>query len=360
MQKTMKAVRIREFGGPEVLRFDDYPMPEMGPGDVLVKVEATSVSGFDIKYRLGLLHRGNVDATVALPGRKAFPMPMQLGRDCAGVVEAVGQSVTTFKPGDRVVGVTHPANPNSIETIRGLGNLSSGVDIPGHSMFGAYAQYVARPENYWLPLSDRVSFDDAACVMWAATTSHRAVTTRLAVKLGDAVLVTGATGGMGFATLAIAKLAGAITIATTRDAKKVAALKGSGADHVVVTGSDDLRAVRDLTGGRGVDGAIDYTGNQALIRLCYEAMRLGGTLCLTYGGPTSLPITGEDMNRSELTIKAVRGGTPADQLAVWELINRGVLRIPIDRVFPLSEAAQAHAAQEAGNLVGRIVLHPWP
>ncbi len=360
MQKSMKAVRIHEFGGPEVLKIADYPMPEVGPSDVLVKVEATSVSGFDIKYRMGLLHRGNVEAKVALPGRKAFPMPMQLGRDCAGVVEAVGASVTTFKPGDRVVGKTHPANPDSIETIRGLGNLSSGVDIPGHSMFGAYAQFVSRPESYWLPLADRISFDDAACVMWAATTSHRVVSTRLAVKLGDAVLVTGATGGMGFATLSLAKLAGAVTIATTRDAKKTQALQSSGADHVVITGGDDLRAVLDLTGGRGVDGAVDYTGNKEMVRLCCEAMRLGGTLCLTFGGAAPLPLTGDDMNRSELTVRAVRGGTPADQLAVWELMNRGVLRVPIDRVFPLAEAAQAHATQEAGNLAGRIVLHPWP
>jgi putative oxidoreductase len=359
MQKTMKAVRIHEFGGPEVLKFADYPMPAVGPGDVLVRVEATSVSGFDLKYRAGALHGGNLDAKVALPGRKPFPMPMQLGRDCAGIVEAVGDSVTKFKPGDRVVGVTHPANPFSVETIRGLGNLSSGVDIPGHSMFGAYAQYVSRPETYWLPLSDHVSFDDAACVMWAATTSHRVVISRLNVKLGDAVLITGATGGMGLATLSLAKLAGAMTIATTRDEEKIPVLERSGADHVVVTGGDDVRAVRERTDGRGVDSAVDYTGNKSMIRLCCESMRLGGTLCLTFGGPAPLPLTADDMNRAELTVRAVRGGTPADQLAVWELMNRGLLRVPIDRVLPLSEAAQAHAAQEAGNLTGRIVLRPW-
>jgi NADPH:quinone reductase-like Zn-dependent oxidoreductase len=360
MTNTMKAVRIFDFGGPEVLTFADYPMPEVGPHDVRVRIEATSVSGFDLKYRSGVLHRNRGGDKAALPGRNPFPMPMQLGRDGAWIVEAVGKGVTKFKPGDRVVGMTHPANPESIETLRGLGNLSSGVEIPGHTMFGAYAQYVCRPESYWLPLADAVSFDEAACVMWPATTAHRVVMTRLGIKLGNALLVTGATGGMGFATLRLAKLAGATTIATTRDDKKVSLLKANGADHVVVTGGDDAQAIRKLTDGRGVDGAVDYTGSNAVMRLCCDSMRLGGSICLTFGEPGPLPFTAWDMNRLELTVRGVRGGTPADQLVVWELMNGGVLRIPIERVLPLSEAAQAHALQEAGSLAGRIVLRPWP
>jgi len=353
----MKAVRIFDFGGPEVLKFDDYPMPEVKPGDVLVRVEATSVSGFDLKYRAGLLHKHN--KTSALPGRKPFPMPMQLGRECAGIVEAIGNDVTKFNVGDRVVGMTHPANPDSIETIRGLGNLSSGIDIPGHTMFGAYAQFVSRPENYWLPLADQVSFDQAASVMWPATTAHRIVTSRLGIKLGDALLVTGATGGMGFATLRLAKLAGAMTIATTRDAKKISLLKEYGADHVVVTGENDVQKIRDLTGGRGVDGAVDYTGVNSMMRLCNDVMRLGGSICITFGEPGPLPFTASDFNSVELTLMGVRGGTPGDQFSVWELMNKGLLRVPVDRVLPLAEVAKAHTLQETDKVAGRIVLHPW-
>jgi NADPH:quinone reductase-like Zn-dependent oxidoreductase len=113
-------------------------------------------------------------------------------------------------------------------------------------------------------------------VMWPSTTAHRIIMTRIAIELGDALLVTGATGGMGFATLRLAKLAGATTIATTRDDKKVSLLKANGADHVVVTGSDDAQAIRKLTDGRGVDGAVDYTGSNAVMRLCCDSMRLGG------------------------------------------------------------------------------------
>ena len=158
----------------------------------------------------------------------------------------------------------------------------------------------------------------------------------------------------------LAKLAGATTIATTRDQKKVSLLKANGADHVVVTGGDDALAIRKLTDGRGVDGAVDYTGSNSVMKLCCESMRLGGSICLTFGEPGSLPFTAWDMNRLELTVRGVRGGTPADQLVVWELMNRGVLRIPVERVLPLSEASEAHALQEAGSLAGRIVLRPWP
>ncbi len=357
----MKAVRIFDFGGPEVLTFGDYPMPDVGSSDVLVRVEATSVSGFDLKYRGGYLHRTTGEGQpVKLQGRRSFPMPMQLGRDSAGIVEAVGEAVTMFRPGDRVVGMTHPANPNSLETIRGLGNLSGGLDIPGHTMFGGYAQYVARPEHLWMPLPDHVTFDDAASVMWAAVTSHRVVVSRLEVKLGDYVLVTGATGGMGLSTLRLAKLAGAITIATTRDQQKSEVLRNSGADHVVVTGDNVVRAVRDITGGRGVDGAVEYTGTQPMMRLCCSVMRLGGTVCLVGGEREALPLTVGDANGLELNVRGVRGGTPADQQAVWELLVNGSLRVPIDRVLPLSAVAEAHVLQDAGNLRGRIVLHPWP
>ena len=148
---TMKAVRLFEFGGPEKLVYGDYSVPEVGPTDVLVKVLATSVSRWDIKYRTGEVHQFYGKSTGhhgGIHGRRAFPMPMQLGRDAAGEVVAVGARVTTLVPGDRVLGMTNPENPLSLASIRGLGNLSGGIDLPGHTMFGGYAQFVSRPESY--------------------------------------------------------------------------------------------------------------------------------------------------------------------------------------------------------------------
>jgi NADPH:quinone reductase-like Zn-dependent oxidoreductase len=164
----MKAVRLFEFGGPEKLVYGDYPDPEVGASDVLVKVIATSVSRWDVKYRTGEVHYFYGKATGhhgGIHGRSVFPMPMQLGRDVAGEVVATGSQVDGFMPGDRVVGIVHPDNPSSVNTIRGLGNLSTGVDLPGHTMFGGYAQYVSRPQHYWIKISPSLDFDQAAAAM---------------------------------------------------------------------------------------------------------------------------------------------------------------------------------------------------
>src|SRR6266480_8026430 len=279
--KTMKAVRLFEFGGPEKLVYGDYPVPDVGPTDVLVKVLATSVSRWDIKYRTGEVHEFYGKATGhhgGIQGRRAFPMPMQLGRDVAGEVAAVGTGVTTLEPGDRVLGMTNPENTRSLASIRGLGNLSGGVDLPGHTMFGGYAQFVARPESYWIKVRSDLDLDQGAAAMWPCATAHRIITNRLNVRMNDNILITGASGGMGTATMALAKLAGATVIATTRHGGKEEKLKRAGADAVVHTGRDDIvKVIRAATGGEGVDAAVEYTGAPELMRLCIDALRLGGT-----------------------------------------------------------------------------------
>src|SRR5262249_25952564 len=133
---TMKAVRLFEFGGPDKLRYGDHPMPEVGPTDGLVKGLATPGSRWDVQYRPGQgpeVYGHSTGHHGGIHGRRAFPMPMQLGRDVAGEVAAVGASVTMLAPGDRVLGMTNPENTLSLASIRGLGNLSGGIDLPGHT-----------------------------------------------------------------------------------------------------------------------------------------------------------------------------------------------------------------------------------
>ena len=361
---TMKAVRLFEFGGPEKLLYGDYPMPEPGPGDVLVKVLATSVSRWDVKYRIGEVHEFYGKATGhhgGIHGRRAFPMPMQLGRDVAGEVAAVGDSVTALAPGDRVLGMTNPENTRSLASIRGLGNLSGGVDLPGHTMFGGYAQFVARPESYWIKTRPDLDLDQGAAAMWPCATAHRILADRLNVRMNDNVLVTGASGGMGTATIKLAKLAGATVIATTRHAGKAAKLAREGADVVIdSSGEGAVEAIRDLTDGEGVDAAVEYTGAPALMRLCIDALRLGGTFCPVGGELHELPLRVVDMVSKELNVRGIRGATRNDQRVVAELVARGRIRMPIHAVLPLAKVAQAHAMLETGReLVGRIVLHPW-
>src|SRR5882672_10852188 len=236
--KTM-AVRLFEYGGPDKLVTGEYDLPPLGDRDVLVKNLAGSVSRWDVKYRAGDLARYQI------PGRAAFPLPQQLGREAAGEVVAAGRAATRFKPGDRVIGVTHPEDPDSVETARGLGNLSRNLAIPGHQAFGSYAQYLMRDERMWLPLPDGVDFEQAGVALWPFSSSHRVVRDRLRVRLGDTVLVTGASGGMGQATLQLAKLAGAHVIATTRHEGKAETLRELGADAVVVT-ADAERATTEV------------------------------------------------------------------------------------------------------------------
>jgi putative oxidoreductase len=361
---TMKAVRLFEFGGPDKLVYGDYPMPQLGPGDVLVKVIATSVSRWDLKYRSGEVHEFYGKATGhhgGIHGRRAFPMPMQLGRDTAGEVAAVGASVTALKPGDRVLGLTNPENTLTRASIRGLGNLSGGVDLPGHTMFGGYAQFVARPETYWMKVRDDLDLDQGAVAMWPCATAHRIIADRLNVRMNDNVLITGAAGGMGTATIKLAKLAGATVIATTRYPAKEGKLKRAGADVVIDSSrADAAQAIRILTNGEGVDAAVEYTGAPALMRLCIDALRLGGTFCPVGGELTELPLRVIDMVSKELNVHGIRGATRNDQRIVAELLEKGQLAMPIHAVLSLARAAAAHAMLEsADDLVGRIVLHPW-
>ena len=361
---TMKAVRLFEFGGPEKLVYGDHPVPPLGPDDVLVKVLATSVSRWDIKYRTGEVHEFYGKSTGhhgGIRGRRPFPMPMQLGRDVAGEVAAVGDDVTSLRPGDRVLGMTNPENTASLASIRGLGNLSGGVDLPGHTMFGGYAQFVARPQSYWIKVRPDLDLDQGAAAMWPCATAHRIIANRLGVRMNDNVLITGAAGGMGTATMQLAKLAGATVIATTRYAGKADKLKREGADHVVDSSRiDALRMIQELTRGEGVDAAVEYTGAPELMRLALDALRLGGTFCPVGGELREIPLRVVDMVSKELNVHGIRGATRNDQRIVAELLENGRIAMPIHAVLPLAKVAEAHAMLENGHdLVGRIVLHPW-
>lgn len=274
--KTM-AVRLFEYGGPEKLVCGEYDLPPLSDHDVLVKNFAGSVSLWDVKNRAGDLARYQI------PGRAPFPLPQQLGREAAGEVVAVGSAARRFKPGDRVIGVTHPEDPDSAETARGLGKLSRNLAIPGHQAFGSYAQYLVRDERMWLPLPNGVDYEQAGVALWPFSSSHRIVHDRLRVRLGDTVLIAGAAGGMGQATLQLCKLAGARVIATTRHAAKAKILCELGADAAVVTADGEAAGsqVLALTGGEGADHAVDFTGNPDVLRFIGRVMRLGGSIVIS-------------------------------------------------------------------------------
>jgi NADPH:quinone reductase-like Zn-dependent oxidoreductase len=337
MPGTMKAVRLLAHGGPEALTYGDVPMPEVAPGDVLVRVHATTVSRWDVKYRIG-----------ESGGAPPFKLPMQPGRDAAGAVAAVGDAVTSFKPGDRVVGLVHPVS-------------ATGESIyPGHITFGGNAQFVARPEGQWLALPANVEFADAAAAMWSYSTSHRVMLDRLQSRLGDTVFVVGGSGGMGSAVIDLARAMGVRSIAYTRAASKEAFLRKVGADHVVVAQDNAAAAVRELA-PRGCDGAVECSGDNAMMRLCIDVLRRGGTFVpvASEGPPKPIPVTVADCTRLELNIRGARASTYDDQRAVVALLAQGRIRPAIHTMMPMSELRIAHAMLEGGEVMGRIVLDPW-
>jgi putative oxidoreductase len=354
--KTM-AVRLFEYGGPDKLIYGEYDLPPLGEHDVLVKNFAGSVSRWDVKYRAGDLARYQI------PGRAPFPLPQQLGREAAGEVVAAGPAVTRFAPGDRVIGVTHPEDPDAAETARGLGNLSRNLAIPGHQAPGSYAQYLMREERMWLKLPNGVDYEQAGVALWPFSSSHRVVRDRLRVRPGDNVLIAGASGGMGQATMQLCKLAGARVIAATRHASKAVLLRELGADATIVTADAEHARTETLalTGGDGVDHAVDYTGNPEMLRLLLSVMRLGGKIVVSSEqGREPMPFTAADLIRLELNVLGIRGARMNDMLTVLKLLGERRIQTRIAARFPLAKVGEAHTLLENWpNLVGRILVLPW-
>jgi NADPH:quinone reductase-like Zn-dependent oxidoreductase len=349
---TMTAVRLYEHGGPDVLTVQEVPVPVPGPGDVLVRVRATSVNWWDVGYR-----RGTVAAP---PGRPPLALPFQLGREGAGEVAALGAGVDAFAVGDRVVLMTCPACGRCWQCRSGADNLCVDTELPGHTRYGAYAEYVLAPASGLLRAPANVEFEKLACLLWSYGTVLHMVDARARVRPGDAVLVTGASGGMGTACLQLAKLAGAEPVlALTGSPDKADQLRQAGADLVL-----DYRAptvveqIRAETGGRGVDVVLDNVGGP-MVDLAVNAARLGGRVVLAaiMGGKV-VELAINRIFGKHLDLLGTRAATRQEQERVLELAARGRIDPVIGARFALRDAAAAHAAQERGGHTGKIVLTP--
>jgi NADPH:quinone reductase-like Zn-dependent oxidoreductase len=200
--------------------------------------------------------------------------------------------------------------------------------------------------------------------LWSYGTSHRVLRDRLRARAGETLLVTGAGGPMGLATLQLAAIFGVRAIATTRHAGRAAGLRAAGAQDVVLTDDPDTAGatLRELTHGEGVDHAVDYSSSAVLLRLAFDALRLGGRLCPAAGEqnpPGPMPFTVFDMTRIEADMVGVRGARHEDALRVLALLGDGQLHTPIAARFPLAQAAEAHALMlDDPDVVGRVVLKP--
>ena len=322
----MRAVRIHEDGGPEVLRYEEAPDPTPASGEVLVRLRAASLNHLDLWLRQGL---------------PSVPKPRILGADGAGVVAVPGDDVDGFAEGDRVV-----LNPG----------LDDGARIVGEHMDGTHADLIAVPADYVHPIPDDLSFEEAAAFPLVFATAYRMLATRAGLREGEWVLVWGIGAGVSTAALSVAKALGGRVLATSTSAEKLERARELGADAVVRTEDDVVAEARALTNGAGMDVVVEHVG-EATWKSSLQAVRKGGRVCVC--GATSGPNPPANLHRifwKQLSVLGSTMGTREDFAAVLELIASGRARPVVDRVFPIAEVREAHEHLERGGQLGKVVL----
>jgi NADPH2:quinone reductase len=327
LPRTMSAIEIAEFGGPEVLRPVERPVPTPGPGEVLVRVAAAGVNRPDLAQRQGVYPPP--------PGASDIP-----GLEIAGEIVALGEGVTGPAPGDRVAAL-----------------------VTG----GGYAEYCPAPVETLLPVPEDVPLAQAGALPETVFTVWHNLFERGGLKAGETALIHGGASGIGTTAIQMAKARGARVIVTAGSDEKCAACLKLGADHAI-----DYRtavfeeAVQEITEGRGADVILDMVGGDYLNRNVRAAAVEGRIVQIAFmsGAEPTLALFPFVAKRITLTGSLLRSRPLPEKAAmaeairreVWQLVADGRLRPVMDATYPLAEAAAAHARLEAGGHVGKILL----
>jgi alcohol dehydrogenase len=335
----MKAALIERHGGADALIVrTNVPEPELASGEVLVRVRATSLNHHDIFTRNGM------------PGIK-IPMPMIMGLDIAGEIVALGDGVSDWRIGDRVL-----ADPIT----RGVGGGLLGETRPG-----GLAEYCAVPAAQLVRLPDGVDFVAAAALPVAYGTAHRMMIHRGAIRENETVLILGASGGVGTSCVLLAKMLGARVVAVTSSAEKGDKLRALGADEIIDARDDMAKAVYALFGkphrrtfDGGVDVVVNFTGGDTWVP-SLKCLRRGGRL-LTCGATAGFTPP-EDLRyiwTFELDIRGSNGWTKDDLTSLVELVAEGRLRPAVETTLTLDDAAHGFHLLETRQAFGKIVICP--
>ncbi len=344
----MKAVRIARAGGAEVLECVDLPVPDPGPGEVRLKVEATSVNHLDVWMREGVM-------PVALPH-----VP---GSDGAGTADALGDGVEGIEPGGRYL--IHPGLSCGHCTYckAGYGQYCNDFAVFGTTRQGAYAEYVTVPAANLVPTPANLDDAQAAAIPVAALTAWHLLVTRAQLQEGETVLVHGAGSGVGAYAVQIAKAFGAEVIATAGTGEKCEGAISLGADGALNhTLGDVAGKVIEVTGGKGADVVFDHVG-AALFEGNLKCLAIGGRLLVcgtTTGGDVGFNL--RDLFSRQQSIHGGRLGGRKELEDLLDLFARGILRPVIDTIRPLEQAAEAHRDMDARRHFGKMVLaiNPLP
>ena len=323
----MRAIEITEFGGPEVLQLGERERPEPGPGEALIRVRAAGINRPDIMQRKGLYP--------APPGASDIP-----GLEVAGTIEALGPEV---------------------------GNLALGDAVCALVTGGGYAEFCLAPLATIMPKPEPFSFEEAAAIPEAFFTVWSNVFDRAGFQKGETILVHGGSSGIGSTAILIVKAMGGKVIVTAGTPEKCDFCSDLGADAAIDYKAQDFAAeTLAVTAGKGADVVLDMVAGSYIERDIACMAEDGRLVIIAFlGGPqATLNIAPVMLKRLTITGSTLRArsnafkGEIADRLGenIWPFMQAGGCRPPIDRVFPLAEAAQAHAHMEAGGHKGKIIL----
>ncbi len=341
----MHAVVLDRTGGPDELHYREVDDPSPGDGEVLVRVHAVGVCGRDLIDRQG--------------GFPMMKLPTILGHEFAGEVLAVGTGVEELAVGDRVANLHRPFCGRCRSCLAGEQvDCERAWQSFGHTVDGAYAQRVVAHERALVKVPADIPFVQAAPVGCTAGVALRALRHDAHLALGETILITGASGGVGTPAIQIARHMGARVIAVTSSEQKVEKLRARGAHEVVVSPDGRFHEeVRRVSGG-GVDVAMELTGS-ATFGSSLRSLRARGRLVLL--GNIQMDRVRVNPGAMVLYGYRIQGGhgySPQDLADCFELMRRGELSIAVDRTLPLEQAADAHRLLGERAVVGRIVLLP--
>jgi len=328
----MRTISIERFGGPEELKLMDRPMPVPGPGEVRVKLACAGVNFIDVYMRTGAYARSQTYQT---------PLPMTLGMEGAGTVDAIGPQVEGFSSGERVA---------------------------WYVVRGSYAEYAIVPAWRLVRVPEGIALPVATALMLQGATAHYLVHSAFPLAPGHACLVHAAAGGVGQLLVQLAKLRGATVFATVGAKDKAEIARPRGADHAILYRDVDFREeVKKLTGGAGVDVVYDAVGKDTIHRSIRSLKRRG--CCINYGGASGLVAAVDPLELAEagsvyFTRPHLADYTASADEIRWRAadlfahVASGRLAVALDREFPLAAAADAHRLLEGRGTRGKLLLLP--
>lgn len=344
----MKAALYRTPGGPEAIEYVDVPDPEPGALDVVVAVEACALNRLDVVQRNGWYQ---------MPG---FTLPHIAGMDVAGTVVETGSDVTTVAVGDRVVVDPSLAGVAGGSKLAGMGDLYGELGIIGATVDGGYAERCLVPASHVYPVPESMPIEHAATFPTCYLTAAHALFEVGRLRAGETVMIHAAGSGVSVAAIQLAARAGATVFATAGSDEKLERAEALGATHVCNNRTTDVAGwARGVTQGKGVDMVFDHVGT-ALFGPSLFAIGVGGRLVNcgnTSGDEATIPSLGY-MFHSAISILGSGPYEPQEFGPAWEMFCAGDFVVPIDREYPLAEAAAAQEQLASNDVFGKILLRP--